>query len=87
MLLMHHYVTFFMLLLLLLKGSEDKTARIYDIRTGKELAKLGGGGLHRDVVSSVAFNPLFPQLATASYDGTVKFFIDPLCNASVQPGL
>ncbi len=56
-------------------GSEDKTARIMDIRTGRELARLTG---HRDVVSSVAFNPLFSQLATGSYDGQVRFYVDPL---------
>lgn len=55
-------------------GSEDRSARILDLRTGVELAKLNG---HRDVVSSVAFNPLFAQLATASYDGQIKFFVDP----------
>lgn len=54
-------------------GSEDKTAVIYDIRAGKMLSKLTG---HRDVVKCVAFNPLFPQLATGSYDGTVKFYAD-----------
>ena len=52
-------------------GSEDKSARIIDIRTGKELVKLLG---HKDVVSSVAFNPLSPQLATCSYDGQIKFY-------------
>ncbi len=61
-------------------GSEDKTARILDLRTGRELAKLTG---HRDVVSSVAFNPLFAQLATASYDGTVRFYVDPLTVSQV----
>jgi WD40 repeat protein len=57
-------------------GSEDYAARIYDLRmSGRELVKLSGH--HRDVVSAVAFNPLFAQVATASYDGTVKFFMDP----------
>lgn len=55
-------------------GSEDRSARILDVRTGQELARLTG---HRDVVSSVSFNPLFAQLATASYDGSIKFHIDP----------
>ena len=55
-------------------GSEDRAARIVDIRTGKELVRLTG---HRDVVTGVSFNPLFPQLATASFDGKVKFFLDP----------
>jgi WD40 repeat protein len=55
-------------------GSEDKTCRIFDITAGKDVQRLTG---HRDVVSAVAFNPLFAQLATGSYDGTVKFYCDP----------
>ena len=55
-------------------GSEDKAAVIYDIRTGRTLSRLTG---QRDVVKCVAFNPLFPQLAAGSYDGTVKFYVDP----------
>jgi WD40 repeat protein len=60
-------------------GSEDKTARIFDLRKNTELCKLSG---HKDVVSGVSFNPLFSQLATCSYDGTVKFFIDPFFNCN-----
>lgn len=57
-------------------GSEDNAGRIIDVRmAGRELVKLSGH--HRDVVSCVAFNPLFAQVATASYDGTIKFFMDP----------
>jgi WD40 repeat protein len=52
-------------------GSEDRAAYIYDIRTGRSVTKLTG---HTDVVTSVAFNPLYPQLATASYDGTIRFY-------------
>lgn len=54
-------------------GSEDRMAYLYDIRTGRCVKKLGG---HTDVVTSVAFSPLYPQLATASYDGTVRFYCD-----------
>lgn len=54
-------------------GSEDRQTYMYDIRTGRCLAKLAG---HSDVVTAVAFNPLYPQLATASYDGTVRFYSD-----------
>ena len=54
-------------------GSEDNAARIFDIRGGKEIAKLSGQ--HRDVVSSVAYHPVHPQLVTASYDGGVKCYI------------
>ncbi|EEY69337.1 uncharacterized protein PITG_05562 [Phytophthora infestans T30-4] len=52
-------------------GSEDRAAYVYDIRTGRRLIKLKG---HTDVVTSVAFSPLHPQLATASCDGTVRFY-------------
>ncbi|DBA03491.1 TPA: hypothetical protein N0F65_002899 [Lagenidium giganteum] len=52
-------------------GSEDRCAYTYDIRIGRSLTKLSG---HTDVVTTVAYNPLHPQLATASYDGSVRFF-------------
>lgn len=52
-------------------GSEDKTCRIVDLRSGKELAKLQG---FKDVVAGCSFNPLFPQLAVGSFDGQIKFF-------------
>lgn len=55
-------------------GSEDRAARLFDITAGKEISKLIG---HKDTVTSVAFNPLFAQLATGSYDGDVRFFVDP----------
>ena len=54
-------------------GSEDKSCRMVDLRSGRELHKLTG---HKDVVSGVAFNPLYPQLATCSYDGSVRFYVD-----------
>jgi WD40 repeat protein len=54
-------------------GSEDKSTVIYDIRTGKVLSKLSGA---RDVVRCVAFHPLLAQLASGSYDGTVRFYAD-----------
>ena len=52
-------------------GSEDKSARLVDLRTGRDLAKYTG---FRDVVSAVAFHPLAPQVAVGSYDGSVKFY-------------
>lgn len=56
-------------------ASEDRSARIFDIRGGREAAKLTGSPPHRDVVSSVAYHPIHPQLVTASYDGGVKCFV------------
>ena len=42
-------------------------------------ASSGGGQRlqvtpHTDCVPCVAFNPLWPQLASASYDGSIRFF-------------
>jgi WD40 repeat protein len=51
-------------------ASEDRSARIFG---GKEIAKLSGQ--HRDVVSSVAYHPIHPQLVTASYDGGIKCYV------------
>jgi WD40 repeat protein len=53
-------------------GSEDRTVRVFDITGGRELCRITGA--HRDVVSSVAFHPIHPQLVSCSYDGTVKSF-------------
>ena len=61
-------------------GSEDRTVRLFDLAGGRELCRLSAG--QRDAVCGVAFNPAFAQLAAASYDGSVRFFIDP---ASVSP--
>lgn len=65
-------------------GSEDRSIRLFDIRTGNELKKLTG---FKDVVSCVAFNPLFSQLAGASYDGSVLFFTDPYSIESNPVGI
>jgi WD40 repeat protein len=79
-------------------GSEDRAARIVDLRTCRELARIpvpavsvSGHSphhacIHRDMVSGVAFNPLFPQLATCSFDGTIKFFVDSYADPN-QPGI
>ena len=54
-------------------GSEDRAAHIYDIGTGRPLARLTG---HKDVAIDVAWNPLYPQLATTSFDGSVRFYTE-----------
>ena len=54
-------------------GSEDRTVRIIDIQSGgKQISKLSG--YHRDVVSSVDYHPIYPQLISGSYDGTIRCF-------------
>ena len=52
-------------------GSEDKSAYIYDIRTGSVLKKLSG---HSEAVSDVSWHPVHPQLVTACIDGHLRFF-------------
>ena len=52
-------------------GSEDRLAYVYDLRAGSPVARLKGA---RDTVSAVAWNPLYPQLVTASFDGSLRFY-------------
>jgi WD40 repeat protein len=50
-------------------GSADKTAKVWDSLTGKELLTLSG---HTAAVNGVAFSPDGKRLATASADKTAK---------------
>lgn len=53
-------------------GSQsDFNVHVWSIQTGKLTDILEG---HEGPVSSIAFNPAFPQLATASWDKTVKLW-------------
>lgn len=54
---------------LVLTGSRDKTARIWDARTGQVLRELVG---HTDGVTSVAFNGDGKLAVTGSEDGTAR---------------
>lgn len=53
----------------LITGSSDKTAKIWDAVSGRELLTLSG---HTDEVNGVAFSPDGSRVATASYDKTAK---------------
>jgi WD40 repeat protein len=55
----------------LASGSEDKTVKLWDVETGKELKTLKG---HQDSVNSVSFPPDGKTLASASRDKTVKLW-------------
>ena len=54
-----------------LTGSEDKTARLWDAQSGKELRAFTG---HDSAVSSVAFSPDGKQVLTGSLDKTARLW-------------
>jgi WD40 repeat protein/tRNA A-37 threonylcarbamoyl transferase component Bud32 len=54
---------------LLASASWDRTVRVWDAATGKEILALRG---HSAGVTSVAFSPGGERLASGSFDGTVK---------------
>lgn len=55
--------------------SAKQVAHLYDLRMGQPLHRLRGGGTS-DVISDIAFHPVHPQVATASFDGKIRFFSD-----------
>ena len=50
-------------------ASQDKTARVWDTATGKEIAALRG---HEGSISSAAFSPDGARVVTASWDKTAR---------------
>jgi len=52
-----------------LTGSADKTARLWDVATGKVVATLVG---HTNLVKAVAFSAGGPRVLTGSWDKTAR---------------
>ena len=53
----------------IVSGSADKTVKVWDVATGRELLSLKG---HTDAVRSVAFSPDGKRIVSGSGDKTVK---------------
>ncbi|MEN6334780.1 MAG: TIR domain-containing protein [Phycisphaerales bacterium] len=58
----------------LASGSSDKTVRLWDASSGKELRQCTG---HQNAVMSVSFSPDGRQLASGSFDNTVRLWDGP----------
>ena len=55
---------------LLVTGSEDGTARLFDLSTGREISRL----VSENVIDCVAFSPLGKLVVTGTRDGTARLF-------------
>jgi WD40 repeat protein len=52
-------------------ASRDRTARLWDVGSGRELATLQG---HKEAVNLVIFSPDGHRVATASVDGALRLW-------------
>jgi len=55
----------------LVSGSDDKTIKLWNVETGKEIRTLKG---HDELVISVNFSPDGKTLVSGSYDKTIKLW-------------
>jgi WD40 repeat protein len=64
-------------------GVEDRSVRLWDVKTGRERRTLRG---HRDLVNSIAFSPDGKRLVTGSYDKSVRVWDITTGDARVLSG-
>lgn len=55
----------------LVSGGADKTARVWDVESGKEIQRFGE---HTDAVTCAAFMPGGRQALTGYHDRTLRFW-------------
>jgi WD40 repeat protein len=55
----------------LVSGSDDKTIRVWDVQTGRELKRFTG---HTDVVTCVALSPDGRWVLSASADTSIRLW-------------
>jgi WD40 repeat protein len=65
----------------LLTGSFDRTVKLFDFASGKELKTFGGEKGHQNLVLTVAFAPDGQTFASGGSDNTVKIWDVPLAKA------
>jgi WD40 repeat protein len=65
----------------LLTGSFDKTVKLWDLASGKELRTFGGAAGHQNIVLAVAFSPDGQTFASGGSDNLVKVWDVPASRA------
>jgi WD40 repeat protein len=70
---------------LVLTGSFDKTLKLWETATGKELKTFGGQAGHQNLVLSAAFSPDGRMFASGAADNTAKLWTTPGDGAAPEP--